>query len=263
MSDGRYVPRTIFVDTDPTTIEEARYDLLRSLFNPLCFFNGKEEAASNYARGRFILGAELIEPIINRIRQEVEATDNCQGFIVNHSIGGGTGSGLTVRIMEHLTNEYRKAISIQFPIFPSEYLSTTVVDPYNAVLHCGFNVPNSNMTVMMDNSAIMGLLSRHLQIEKPTVVFLNRLIAQIQSNFFCGFHYNGDPICSTMEEVTTNLIPFPELHYIYVRHAPIVAARRHDYQTHNNPPEDIVKAALKPQFNTLSADRKVSVLQVL
>lgn len=94
-------------------LEEARYDLLRSLFNPLCFFNGKEEAASNYARGRFILGADLIEPIIDRIRQEVEATDNCQGFIVNHSIGGGTGSGLTVRIMEHLTNEYCKAISIQ------------------------------------------------------------------------------------------------------------------------------------------------------
>ena len=46
-----------------------------------------------------------------------------------------------------------------------------------------------------------------------------------------------------------------KLHYIYLRHAPIVAARRHDYQTHNNPPEDIVKAALKPQFNTLSTDK--------
>lgn len=94
-------------------LEEAKYGLFRSLFNPRSFFNGKEEAASNYARGRFILGADLIEPIIDRIRQEVEATDTCQGFVVNHSTGGGTGSGLTVRIMEHLANEYCKGISIQ------------------------------------------------------------------------------------------------------------------------------------------------------
>lgn len=93
--------------------EEAKNGLYRSLFNPQSFIHGKEEAANNYARGRFILGGELHEPIIERIRQELEATDNCQGFVVNHSVGGGTGSGLTVRIMEHLTNAYSKAAVAQ------------------------------------------------------------------------------------------------------------------------------------------------------
>ncbi|KAM7542479.1 hypothetical protein Aperf_G00000013527 [Anoplocephala perfoliata] len=234
---------------------ETKNGLLKRLFNPLSFLHGMEEAANNYARGRFILGGQLIDSVINRIRREAETTDRIGGFIVNHSIGGGTGSGFTVRLMDHLTNEYGKALTIQFPIFPSEYLSTTVVDPYNAILHCGTNVSNSKMIVMMDNLAIMGLLSRYLHIEKPTFVFLNRLIAQLQSNFFVGFHYTLDPICNTIEEVLTNLIPFPQLHYLYVRNAPIVSALSRDYLTHTTSPEEVIRAVLKPQYNMLSADK--------
>lgn len=97
----------------PIFSDEAKNSLLKRLFNPLSFYHGMEEAANNYARGRFILGGQLIESVINRIRREVEAADRIGGFIVNHSIGGGTGSGFTVRLMDHLTNEYSKALTIQ------------------------------------------------------------------------------------------------------------------------------------------------------
>lgn len=116
-------------------------------------------------------------------------------------------------------------------------------------------MPYSNLVVMMDNAAIMSLLSRHLQIEKPTFIYLNRLISQIQSCLFCGFHYNADPICSTLEEVTTNLVPFPSLHFTYLRYAPIVGARRQDFQTTVHPAEELTKAVLNPQYTTLSADK--------
>ncbi len=116
-------------------------------------------------------------------------------------------------------------------------------------------MPYSNLVVMMDNAAIMSLLSNHLQIEKPTFIFLNRLMAQIQSCLFCPFHFNADPICSTLEEVTTNLVPFPILHYTYLRFAPIVGARRQEFQTSVHPPEELTKAVLTPLSTTLSADR--------
>nr|VZI18878.1 unnamed protein product [Spirometra erinaceieuropaei] len=141
IASRRYVPRSIFIDSEPSVTDEVQNGLFRSLFNPCSFIHGKEEAANNYARGRFILGAQIMEPIVERVRKEVESTDMCQGFVVNHSTGGGTGSGVTVRVMEHLADTFHKAANVQIPIYPSEYLSTAVVDPYNALLHSGFNIP--------------------------------------------------------------------------------------------------------------------------
>uniref|UniRef100_A0A0X3PX55 Tubulin alpha chain n=1 Tax=Schistocephalus solidus TaxID=70667 RepID=A0A0X3PX55_SCHSO len=253
--DERYVPRSIFIDSEPSTTDEVQNGLFRSLFNPCSFIHGKEEAANNYARGRFILGAQIMEPIVERVRKEVEATDMCQGFVVNHSTGGGTGSGVTVRVMEHLSDTFNKAANVQIPIYPSEYLSTAVVDPYNALLHSGFNIPYSNLVVMLDNHAIMQLLSRHLQIEKPTFLFLNRMFSQISSCLFCGFHFNADPTCGSLEELATNLVPFPQLHFTFVRYAPIVGLRRNGFHSTVNPAQDLTRAVLDPNYSTLTADK--------
>lgn len=129
-----------------------------------------------------------------------------------------------------------------------------MVDPYNALLHVGFNQPNTNLVTMVDNHAIMTLLNKHLQLEKPTFLKLNRLMAQAISCLFCGFHYNADPTCGTLSEMATNLVPFPSLRYTYMRYAPIVGARRIAYQTGVNPAEELTKAVLSPAYTTLTAD---------
>lgn len=47
---GQFVPRSVFVDLEPTVIDEIRTGTYRSLFHPDQMITGKEDAANNYAR---------------------------------------------------------------------------------------------------------------------------------------------------------------------------------------------------------------------
>ena len=45
-SSGKHVPRSIFVDTDPSTIGEIRAGPYRQLFHPELLISGKEDASN-------------------------------------------------------------------------------------------------------------------------------------------------------------------------------------------------------------------------
>jgi hypothetical protein len=50
---GKYVPRAVFVDLEPTVIDEVRTSAYRQLFHPEQLISGKEDAANNFARGHY------------------------------------------------------------------------------------------------------------------------------------------------------------------------------------------------------------------
>jgi tubulin alpha len=52
-SSGKHVPRAIFVDLEPTVIDEVRTGTYRQLFHPEQLMSGKEDAANNFARGHY------------------------------------------------------------------------------------------------------------------------------------------------------------------------------------------------------------------
>ena len=66
---GKYVPRSIFVDLDPSPIGEIRTGTYRNLFHPELLISGKEDAANNYARGHYTIGKELVETVLDKIRR--------------------------------------------------------------------------------------------------------------------------------------------------------------------------------------------------
>ena len=68
-SAGKYVPRSIFVDLDPSPIDEIRTGPARRLFHPELLISGKEDAANNYARGHYTIGKEMVDSVIDRIRR--------------------------------------------------------------------------------------------------------------------------------------------------------------------------------------------------
>lgn len=68
-SGGKYVPRSLFVDLDPSPIDEIRTGGYRQLFHPELLINGKEDAANNYARGHYTIGKEMVDNVIDRIRR--------------------------------------------------------------------------------------------------------------------------------------------------------------------------------------------------
>uniref|UniRef100_A0A8V0ZZ89 Tubulin alpha chain n=1 Tax=Gallus gallus TaxID=9031 RepID=A0A8V0ZZ89_CHICK len=66
---GKHVPRAIFVDLEPTVIDEVRTGTYRQLFHPEQLITGKEDAANNYARGHYTIGKEIIDLVLDRIRK--------------------------------------------------------------------------------------------------------------------------------------------------------------------------------------------------
>lgn len=57
---GKHVPRAVFVDLEPTVVDEVRTGTYRQLFHPEQLITGKEDAANNYARGHYTIGTGII-----------------------------------------------------------------------------------------------------------------------------------------------------------------------------------------------------------
>ncbi|XP_044305461.1 tubulin alpha chain-like [Varanus komodoensis] len=66
---GKHVPRAVFIDLEPTVIDEVRTGTYRQLFHPEQLITGKEDAANNYARGHYTIGKEIIDLVLDRIRK--------------------------------------------------------------------------------------------------------------------------------------------------------------------------------------------------
>ena len=115
---GRQVPLCVFADLGTEAVDEVRTGDRRGLYHPNQLISGKEDAACNFARGFYTVGRAMIDETVDQIRR---LTDNCgglQGFMIYHSLGGGTGSGFTARLMESLSTDYGKKSKIQFAVAP-------------------------------------------------------------------------------------------------------------------------------------------------
>lgn len=66
---GKHVPRAVYVDLEPTVVDEVRTGTYKQLFHPEQLITGKEDAANNYARGHYTIGKEIVDVVIDRIRK--------------------------------------------------------------------------------------------------------------------------------------------------------------------------------------------------
>ena len=162
---GRYVPRSLFIDLDGDNIDDVRSSDMRELFHPRYLLSGKESAADNFARGCYgnqrSDGSEtMIAAAVDRIRQ---CTDNCerlQGFIITHSVAGGTGSGFTARLCQQLSDDYAKSVKMAISVFPNFNGTSTgqsTVAAYNAAFATRELMQSVDTTIALDNAAITKL----------------------------------------------------------------------------------------------------------
>jgi tubulin alpha len=214
---GKHVPRAVFLDLEPTVIDEVRTGMYRQLFHPEQLISGKEDAANNFARGHYTsefpfprftnsynlmstdvpyailglvcgsyffgflaaVGKEIVDLCLDRIRKLADNCTGLQGFLVFNAVGGGTGSGLGSLLLERLSVDYGKKSKLGFTVYPSPQVSTSVVEPYNSVLSTHSLLEHTDVSILLDNEAIYDICRRSLDIERPTYTNLNRLVSQV------------------------------------------------------------------------------------
>ncbi|KAI4569068.1 hypothetical protein MJG53_014686 [Ovis ammon polii x Ovis aries] len=126
---GKHVPRAVFVDLEPTVVDEVRTGTYRQLFHPEQLITGKEDAANNYARGHYTIGKEIVDLVLDRIRKLADLCTGLQGFLIFHSFGGGTGSGFASLLMERLSVDYGKKSKLEFAIYPAPQVGINYQPP--------------------------------------------------------------------------------------------------------------------------------------
>ncbi|XP_077752569.1 tubulin alpha chain-like 3 isoform X2 [Canis aureus] len=222
-STGKHVPRALFMDLEPTVIDGIRAGPRRALFHPEQLVSGKEDAANNYARGRYSVGSGIIDLVLERIRKLAKQCSGLQGFLVFRSCGGGTGSGFTSLLMEKLSMEYSRKTKLEFSVYPAPRISTAIVEPYNSILTTHSTIEHSDCTFLVDNEAIYDICHHKLGVECPSYASINRLIGQAVSSITTSLRFEG-PLNVDLIEFQTNLVPYPRIHFPTTTFAPIISA---------------------------------------
>lgn len=227
---GKFVPHSMFIDLEPTVIDEIRNGAHRNFYHPETMITGKEDAANNYARGHYTVGKLIVDTVLNQIRKQVEKFSNFQGFMVFNSYGGGTGSGFTALLLDRLMADYAKALQLQFCVYPAPMISTAVVEPYNSVLTTHSTLEHSSVSFLFDNEALYDICHKRLGVGYPGYTNLNRVLAQVVASTTASLRFTGS-MNVDLNEFQTNLVPYPRIHFPLISYAPLVAREKAMHET--------------------------------
>lgn len=144
--DDHYIPRSVLLDLEPRVIHSIMTSpyakvcgliwfyanvsmpliwvyILNDfqLYNPENIYVSKDGggAGNNWASG-FSQGETLHEEVFDIIDREAEGSDSLEGFVLCHSIAGGTGSGMGSYVMERLSDRFPKKLVQTYSVFPNQ-----------------------------------------------------------------------------------------------------------------------------------------------
>jgi len=229
--DEHYIPRSVLLDLEPRVINTIMNSEYRKLYNPENVYLAKDGggAGNNWACG-YSLGGDLHEEVFDIIDREAEGSDSLEGFVVAHSIAGGTGSGMGSYVLEKLADRFPKKLVQTYSVFPNQaqdgggdgVVSDVVVQPYNSLLTLKRLTQAADCVVVLDNTALSRIATERLHIASPTLSQINELVSTIMSVSTTTLRYpsymNNDLI-----GLIAPLIPTPRLHFLMTGFTPLTS----------------------------------------
>lgn len=220
--DEHYIPRAVLLDLEPRVINTIMNSQYSSLYNPENIYLSKHGggAGNNWASG-YTQAERLYEEIFDIIDREADGSDSLEGFVICHSIAGGTGSGMGSYILERLNDRFPKKLIQTYSVFPNlDEMSDVVVQPYNSILTLKRLTQNSDCVVVLDNTALNRIAAERLHIDAPSFEQINQLVSTVMSTSTTTLRYPGY-MNNDLIGLIASLIPTPRLHFLMTGYTPL------------------------------------------
>jgi tubulin gamma len=167
-------------------------------------------------------GHEHHDQILEMIDREADGSDSLEGFVMCHSIAGGTGSGMGSYLLEQLNDHFPKKLIQTYSVFPNQdhEQSDVVVQPYNSMLTLKRLTLNADCVVVLDNTALNRIAVDRLRINNPTVGQLNSLVSTVMAASTTTLRYPGY-MNNDLIGLVASLIPTPRCHFLMTGYTPL------------------------------------------
>lgn len=222
------------------------------------------------------------------IDREADGSDSLEGFMMLHSIAGGTGSGLGSFLLERLNDRFPKKIIQTYSVFPdTTNAGDVVVHPYNSLLAMRRLTQNADSVVVLDNGALSRIAADRLHVQEPSFQQTNQLVCpripyirwQHQTN-------NCKQVSTVMSASTTplrypgymhndlvsiiaSLIPTPRCHFLMTSYTPFTGTSLEAAKTvRKTTVLDVMRRLLQPKNRMVSTNPSkkscyISILNVI
>jgi tubulin gamma len=218
--DTRYIPRAILLDLEPRVLNSIQASSYKNIYNPENFYIHKSGtgAGNNWGMG-YSMGETVHEEILDMIDREADGSDSLEGFMLLHSIAGGTGSGLGSYMLERLNDRFPKKLIQTYSVFPNTHDGDIVVQPYNSLLSMRRLTQNADSVVVLDNGALSKIAADRLHVMNPSFEQTNQLVSTVMSASTTTLRYPGY-MHNDLVGIVASLIPTPRCHFLMTAYTP-------------------------------------------
>ncbi|TPX23374.1 gamma-tubulin [Coccidioides immitis] len=285
--DTRYIPRAILLDLEPRVLNSIQTGSYSNIYNPENFFVGKQGigAGNNWAAG-YSTGETVHEEVFDMIDREADGSDSLevrikrpevvpslclqdeQGFMLLHSIAGGTGSGLGSFLLERMNDRFPKKLIHTYSVFPDTQAADVVVNPYNSLLAMRRLTQNADSVVVLDNGALSRIAADRLHVQEPSFQQTNQLVSTVMSASTTTLRYPGY-MHNDLGSVVASLIPIPRSHFLITSYTPFTGDNVEQAKTvRKTTVLDVMRRLLQPKNRMVSINPSksscyISILNII
>lgn len=263
--DEHYIPRALMIDLEPRVINSIQTSEYRNLYNPENFFMDQDGAGNNWAKG-YHFAERREEELLDMIEREADGSDSLEGFVICHSIAGGTGSGLGSFLLERLNDRFPKKIVQSYSVFPNQdQTSDVVVQPYNSLLTLKRLCLNADCTIVLDNTSLNRISEDRLGIPSASLSQTNALVSTVMAASTSTLRYPGY-MNNDLVGILASLIPSPRCHFLITGYTPMVI-EKHVSSVKKTTVMDVMRRLLQTKNIMVSAPTKkglyISILNII
>ncbi|KAL6763988.1 epsilon tubulin [Haematococcus lacustris] len=230
--------RSVIVDMECGVINEMLKGPLGDVLDTQQLISDVSGAGNNWAHGNHCYGPQYHDLLLDKIQHTVESCDSLQSFLLLHSLGGGTGSGVGTYILELLADHYPDVFRFTASVFPSED-DHVVTSPYNALLAASKLVEHADCVLPLENQALIDICNKWepklaagatsaqaLESGKASKPFdaMNGIAATMLLNMTSSMRFEGS-LNVDLNDITMNLVPFPQMHFLISSMSPLCAPK--------------------------------------